>query len=135
MPSASLKKYLEELISSKRDKFEDEFDIEWNMFSTLCLIRSENCLDKKSETEKQSFKYFFMNKCKTKSEKISFFLKDQHFNEDLNDLFANLIKDSGLMKENKKSSAVARFFFDSAKRKIDDWEKALAKYNMVFIRF
>lgn len=137
MPSSSLKRYLEELINSKRDNFEDNFDIEWNLFSTLCLIRSERCLAKKSEEEKLAFKDNFMNKCKTKSEKISFFLKDKHFGDDLNDLFLNFLKDSGLSKENKKSAAVSRFLCDTAKHKMEDGkqdpEKALSNYNMVKI--
>lgn len=132
MPSASLKKYLEEIISSKKDKFEDNFDIEWNLFSTLCLIRSEKCLEKKTESEKHLFKKTFSN-FKTKTEKLSFFLKDEHFMKDVNDLFENLIKDSGTSKVNKKSSAVARFFFDSAKLKIENWEKALDKFNMALM--
>lgn len=131
MPSAALKKHLEELIAGKLDKFEDTFDVEWNLFSTLCLQRSERCLEKKDETETRRFREFFMNSCKTKSEKMAFFLQDKQFTEDVEDLFQSLLKDSGLSKENKKSAAVARFSFDLAKQKVENWEKALVKYNTV----
>ena len=133
MPSAELKKHLEELIAGKLDKFEDTFDVEWNLFSTLCLQRSQKCLEKKDEKEVQKFRESFMNGCKTKSEKMAFFLSDKHFTEDVENLFQNLLKDSGLSKENKKSAAVARFSFDLAKQKIENWEKALAKYNTALL--
>ena len=131
MPSAELKKHLEDLIASKLDKFEETFDVEWNVFSTLCLQRSEKCLEKKSEQELLEFRQFFMKACKTKSEKMQLVLSDKHFTEDVEDLFQNLLKDSGSSKENKKSAAVARFWFGLAKQNIENWEKALAKYNAV----
>ena len=132
MPSAALKQHLEELITGKLDKFEDTFDVEWNLFSTLCLRRTERCLEKKTETETLHFRGFFMNSCKTKSEKIAFLLQDKVFIDDLEDLFQNLLKDSGSSKENRKSAAVARFSFNQAKsQKVENWEKALAKFNTV----
>ena len=129
MPSAELRKYIEELIAGKLNKFEDLFDVEWNLFSTLCLQRSERCLEKKDDQELAEFREFFMKSCKTKTEKLAFFMQDKHFASDVEDLFQNLLKDSGLSKGNKKSAAVARFSFDLAKQKIENWEKALAKYN------
>lgn len=135
MPSLWLKNYLRELVLDRKEKFDDDFDEKWNTFGTLCLIRTEKCLQKKSEDEKHFFKDFFMDKCRTKSEKICFFLKDRDFQEDVEIIFQDFLKDSDISNGNKKSAVVSRHFLALAKRNIDDPEKAIDKYNMVSLIF